>query len=220
MPLNLQVVIQSHPSRAELLPRLLVDLPGAQVVLDPAPNDVQKNPWRTYLACLAALQPDASHLLVIQDDALVCHDFLATVEKVIAARPDSPICLFVPGVGLLRNAILDACYHGRHWAEIPRSAFVPVVAVIYPRGDVEALLAYVEAQPFARGRTSDDANVAEWAKRTRRTVWMTCPSLVDHPDDVKSIMAAPALNGRNPARTACCWAGREEWSPIELDWAT
>lgn len=212
------MVVQSHPSRGDLLPRLLVYLPGAQVVFDPEP-DAKPNPWRTYLACLASLDPDAFHLLVIQDDAIVCLDFLATVEKVIEARPDSPICLFIPGVGLLRQAMLDACYRGKQWAEIPRPAFVPVVAVVWPRADAEALLAYTEAKPFARGRTSDDANVAEWMRVTRRTFWMTVPSLVDHPDDVPSLMNQPWMNGRNPARTACCWAGRE-WSPINLDWAT
>ena len=214
----LQVVVQSHPSRADLLPRLLPDLPGAQTVYDPEP-DGKRNPWRTYLACLGALAPDASHLLVIQDDAIVCLDFMATVEKVIAAHPDSPICLFVPGVGLLRNAMLDACYRGKQWAEIPRPAFVPVVAVVWPRADAEALLAYAEEKPFALGRTSDDANVAEWMRVTRRTFWMTVPSLADHPDDTPSLMNQPAMNGRNPARTACCWAGRD-WSPSQIDWTT
>ena len=215
--MTLALVVQHDPRRADLLPRLLPDLPGAQVVYDPEP-DGKRNPWRTYLACLqAAADSDAGWSLLIQDDAIVCLDFLATVEKVIAARPDSPICLFIPGVGLLRQAMLDACYRGKQWAEIPRPAFVPVVAVVWPRADVEALLAYVEAKPFARGRTSDDANVAEWMRVTRRTFWMTVPSLVDHPDDVPSLMNQPALGGRNPARTACCWAGKE-WSPSQIDW--
>ena len=34
----MQVVVQHDPRRADLLPRLLADLPGAQVVADPDPT--------------------------------------------------------------------------------------------------------------------------------------------------------------------------------------
>ena len=115
--------------------------------------------------------------------------------------------------------MLDACGRDEHWAKIPEQAFVPCVAIVWPRAEAQALLAYSEAKPFARGRTADDANVREWAKITQRTVWMTVPSLVDHPDDVLSLAGQTAMNGRNPARTACCWTGRE-WSPSQIDWAT
>ena len=216
---SLQIVVQHDPRRADLLPRLLPDLPGAQVVSDPDPTNPRRSPWRCYLACLDAIvRSKAETGLVIQDDAIVCRDFLPTVEKVIAAHPDRITCLFIPGTphGGSR-AMLDACARGRQWAELPRQGFVPCVAVIWPRADAETLLVYSDSRPFARGRTADDANVAEWAKITQRTVWMTVPSLVDHPDDVTSLAGQVAMNGRNPARISACWTGRE-WSPSEIDW--
>ena len=216
----LRIVVQHDPRRADILPRLLPDLPGAQVVADPDPTNPKRSPWRCYLACLSEIKSDDSHLLIIQDDALVCLDFLPTVENVIAAHPDRITCLFVPGTphGGSR-AMLDACGRGEHWARIPDQAFVPCVAIVWPRAEAEALLTYSEARPFARGRTADDANVKEWSKIAQRPVWMTVPSLVDHPDDVVSLAGQTAMGGRNPARTACCWAGRE-WSPSQVDWAT
>lgn len=219
-PGHLQIVVQHDPRRADLLPRLLPDLPGAQVVADPEPNDPRRSPWRCYMACLSEIKPDASHLLIVQDDAIACRDFLPTVERVVAVQPRRIVALFVPGtVHGGANAMLEACAAGKHWAEIPRQAFVPVVAVVYPREEAIALLAYSEARPFARGRTADDANVAEWARVTQRTVWMTVPSLVEHPDDAVSLAGQVAMNGLNPARTARCWAGKE-WSPSQIDWAT
>ncbi len=190
------------------------------MVADPDPTNPRRSPWRCYLACLAALERNISHLLIVQDDALVSLDFLPTVEKIIAAHPERIAALFIPGtVHGGSRAMLDACANGQHWAQIPPQAFVPVVAVLWPRAEAEALLAYSEARPFARGRTADDANVREWAKIAQRTVWMTVPSLVDHPDDVVSLAGQTAMGGRNPARTACCWAGRERWSPLEIDWS-
>lgn len=220
--MNLQTVIQSHPSRAELLPRLLADLPDAQVVYDPEPDNPIRSPWRCYLACLeAAAASGTDSTLVLQDDALLCHDFLATVHNVIAARPESMIDLFIPGTDLGgRQVVLKACYAGKNWARLDRAHFVPVVALIWPRADVKALLAYVEAKPFPLKRWCDDANVAQFCRATRREVWATVPSLVEHDDFTPSVIGAAHTNGRNPTRIAACWAGREEWSPIELDWAT
>lgn len=218
--MNLQTTIQSHPSRAVLLPRLLADLPDAQVVYDPEPDNPLRSPWRCYLSCLeAAAASGAESTLVLQDDALLCHDFLATVEKVIAARPESMIDLFIPGTDLGgRQVVLKACYAGKNWARLDRAHFVPVVALIWPRSDVEALLAYVEAKPFPQRRWCDDANVAEFCRATRREVWATVPSLVEHDDFTPSVIGAAHTNGRSPARVAACWSGREEWSPLEIVW--
>lgn len=217
---RLRVVIQHDPRRADLLPRLLPDIPGAQVVADPDPTNPKRSPWRCYLACLSQLKPDDLHLLIIQDDAIVCPDFLPTVGKITAAHPERITCLFIPGtVHGGSRAMLDACHQGGHWAQIPRQCFVPCVAIVWPRAEAEALLTYCESRPFATARTADDANVAEFARVAQRTVWMTVPSLVDHPDDAASLAGQVAMNGRNPARTACCWTGRE-WSPSQIDWAT
>ena len=210
--MSLQIVVQHDQRRAELLPRLLPHLPGAQVVTA-EPGSC----WRTYLACLSALDDDASHLLCIQDDAVPCLDFLPTVERAIAAKPAEILCLFVPGVNVLQRAVLDACNRGEHWAELPKQSFVPVVANVYPRETVEALLQFEAQNPFNARRISDDANIAEFVRRTGRRVLATVPSLVDHDDSVRSLVGTQHTHGRNPTRVAACWTG-EDWSPSEIDW--
>lgn len=212
---RLQVVVQHDDRRAELLPRLLRHLPGARVV-----TAERGSCWRTYLACLRALEKGASHLLIVQDDAVPCPDFLPTVEKVIAARPEAIIALFVSGSKLGgAQEVLDACSRGSNWALLAKNNFVPVVCTAYPRADVEALTAYADANPFSERRTSDDANVYQWMQAAKREAWATVPSLCDHNDFVPSLIGTMHSKGRNPVRRAACWTG-EDWSPSQIDWAT
>lgn len=213
----IQTVIQHDPRRADLLPPLLATLPDAQVVPDPEPESPIRSPWRTYLACLRVLDPDASHLLILQDDAELCRDFAATVELVVAARPDRPICLFVPGVGLMAREVLEACRRGSHWFELNNREWLPTVCVAWPRAHVEKILAFAERRRFPPAKTADDGNLAKWMLEEHIVVYATVPSLVNHPDMEPSLVGTAHWRGMNPARVAACWTGRD-FSPIELDW--
>lgn len=214
---RLAVAIQHHPSRADLLPRILAELPDALVVTDPDPTAHVRSPWRTYRACLDAIPADATHLLVIQDDAVPCRDFAATLVRVIAARPDDALCLFTPGIGLLARAIMDACSRDERWVELPSREWCPVVALVLPRRMVDDLRAWAAGKNLPAWERSDDALMGRFCRESGRRVWATMPSLVDHADDVPSLVGNPAFAGLNPGRVAACWAGRE-WSPLGLDW--
>ncbi len=212
----LQTVIQHHPSRAHLLPALLAALPGAQVIADPDPGNRRRSAWRSYQACLEALEPDASHLLIVQDDAIVCRDFAAALPLLIAARPDDLLCLFAPGAGSHRKRVLQACAAGERWAELdPRQPFIPLVAAVWPRALAERFLAYGPA--FRPTDTSDDGNAWRWAKAEGVRTFACVPSLVEHPDREVSAVGKASFGGRNPARVAACWLGPEA-SALDLAW--
>ena len=212
-------LVQHDPRRADLLRALLADLPvNTEVVADPGAHLPQRSPWRCYQACLErALENGASHTVIVQDDVQVCLDFGATVEKVIAARPDDPICIFTPGIGEHSRRILDACYHSRHWALLDPQLWTPVVCLIWPRPIVERLLVWAEQKQFPPSRFGDDSIIGEFCREEKVSVWATCPSLVEHPDMVRSLVGTAAFGGRNPGRCAACWVGRE-WSPLAVDW--
>ena len=213
--MRIQTVVQHHQSRAHLLPGLLTSLPPGATVI-PDPGGEKPNPWRAYLACLRALELDADSLCVIQDDAIVCRDFPAVLDLVAARHPDVPLVLFVPGVGLHRRRILDACAEGKRFVQMSTAnTFLPCVAILWPRECVEAILAYEAATPFSK--PADDGCLGRWCEVTRTKVLATVPSLVEHPDRERSLVGKLAMGGRNPSRIAACWTG-SDWSPLELEW--
>lgn len=137
------------------------------------------------------------HLLVIQDDAVVCANFAAAVEQVAASNPEHPVCLFL--ARLPRDVSVRATQalkkNQRYVTWVPRS-FVPVVAVLWPRAKAEAFKAWADTSPRTSGRyqpRSDDAMLGLWGALTKQEFRATVPSLVEHPD------LEPSLIGRRPA---------------------
>lgn len=216
--IRLQICVQHDPRRAGLLPPLLAELgPRAKVIVDPGADEPTRSPWRCYAACLRSLQPNATHLAVIQDDAQVCRDFVAALPILIAAHPATPICLFVPGVGNNARKILDACYRESRWAELDPNEFTPVVGMIWPRDHVASILEWTEQKKLPPSRRADDSVIGEWARTTRTRVLACVPSLIEHPDQVVSLVGTAHWGGASPTRVACCWLG-EELSPLSLAW--
>ena len=64
--MKLVVVVQHHPARTDLLPRLLERLDDPLLVVDPGGE--KSSAWRTYRLALRADVEDATHLLVVQDE--------------------------------------------------------------------------------------------------------------------------------------------------------
>ena len=213
--MRVQTVVQHHPSRAHLLPSLLAALPaGTQIVTDPEPAN--RSPWATYLQCLRSLEDDATHLCLIQDDAQPCRDFGRVVDLLARKHRNAPVALFVPGLGNLRRVILNACQRDERYAELPTmTTFVPCVAMLWPREQVESILRYEAVSP-SLGR-ADDGALGRWARATRTQILACVPSICEHPDVTPSLVGRLALSGRNPSRCAACWVG-EEVSPLTLQW--
>ena len=216
--LSIATVVQHDPRRADLLPGLLAELPADTIVVaDPGANDTLRSPWRCYRACLEALPDDASHLVVIQDDAQVCLDFPEVLERVVAARPDDPIALFTPGVGSHALKVMEACRRGQHWCDLERRMWVPVVAICWPRDQVGRVLAFADRKQYPASRWGDDSIIGDYAREEGVTVKACVPSIVEHSDVAASLVGTAAMGGKNPARIAACWAGRV-WSPLAVSW--
>jgi len=199
--IRLSVSIQHHPARAGLLRRSAHLEPD--VVCDPEPNG-PRNPWRTYRQCLLLTPPEATHRLVLQDDAIVCDHFLETMQLVLEARPNSMLALFVPGSH--RAAALDmyrACERDECFFPFPfhTGSWVPVVALVWPAHTIPPFLEWAALKYPVTKRRADDAIVGSYAREHRTEVLATVPSLVDHPDDVPSLIGN-RMNERS--RMAVC----------------
>lgn len=210
-------VIQHHPSRAWLLPKLIERLAplSPTVVRDPRWNDLHWDAWRAYRNCLTQASHDGTHVLVIQDDVVPCHNFGKAVPLVLNAKPDQIVCFYVGG-GAIGAPVIRAGNACAHWTVLPRHLWLPVVATAIPVPIVQDLLIWAQTDTHALKARSDDSVLGRYARQRHHPIWATVPNLVQHPDKVTSLVRRRAAAGRDRHRVAACWIGDED--PLSIDW--
>ena len=160
--------------------------------------------------------------MVIQDDAVVCQNFGAAVERIAEVVPDNPVCLFYPG-GKMRSArsYRNAVTRKRPFFILSRGDFIPVVAVLWPREKVTHLMEWVQGRRIPGLREpyrSDDAVTGAWMRHTKQDVYVTLPSLVQHPDDVAPVKDGhhSAAHGADRSRIALSFC---EGDALGIEWS-
>lgn len=184
------------------------------------------NPWEGYQRALQRgldLPTNPTHLLVLQDDVVLCRHLPRAVREIAKSKPSDPVVLFTSYVPMhLAHECRLAMKFGDKRYVLFRGGnrLCPVVAVMWP---IEAARDFLEWTTSSRlpgdtlpsGPRSDDAVVGEWVRRTGRTVWVTVPSLVEHPDEEDSIWKGPQTGPGG--RKALFWIGPDA-NPLDLDW--
>lgn len=123
----------------------------------------------------------ATHICVLQDDAVPILNFVNTAHQAIAARPDDLVSLYVgtgrPGPdAVLKNAQVNAERYAGAWLEDVNLLWG--VGVVMP-----AEWAYRFSEHEPEGLDYYDNRLGFWWKRrTGRKVQYVWPSLVDHAD--------------------------------------
>ena len=209
--------IQHAAGREAPLNRLLQLLPPAvEVITDHGPD---VNPWRGYQLCLSNL-PDEGHVCVLQDDTLVGKNFVEAVERIAAANPDAPVCLFCGGLPARTAHRVRQAIGREPYVDLAPNDFMPVVAVLWPVQVAHAFLTWTIENPKRLPRwpvvRSDDAVAGRWLRFARQRVRVSVPSLVEHPDDVASTIGKPARAGKDRGRVAIHWI--RDGDPLEIDW--
>jgi hypothetical protein len=181
------------------------------------------NPWEGYqLALQRGLEdPGPTHLLVLQDDVALCRNLPRAVELIAQSKPDDPVVLFISRLPAgaayrVRRAMMAG---DRYVALTGGDKFCPVVAMLWPVTAARRFLdwAAVSKLPgYPRPARSDDAVVGQWIRRTGAKVWVSVPSLVEHPDNVRSIWGQRASWGKDKGRIALHWIGEQD--PLSLNW--
>lgn len=179
--------------------------------LAPLPTEVvthesdPPNPWAGYRLCLEK-PPRCSHLLIVQDDVVPAANFAAGVKQIAASKPDAPVCLFLGR--LPRDAssrAQRAMKMNVRYVTLSWRSFLPVVAVLWPRHKLLEFAEWAAENPRLPAQNeprSDDAMGGRWKMVTRQTVYACVPSIVEHPDQVPSIIGVRQQWGSTPGRTA------------------
>ena len=196
--------VQHHPSRNGLLPALLA-------ALEPLPVEVvthssePPNPWEGYKLCLSDL-PDCSHVLILQDDAQPVRNFVLALEQIAQRHPGTPVVLFLSGVpsATAVKARRLAKRGAVRYIPLGPSAFVPLVAVLWPR---EKAVQFLNWSRTARNMTrADDGNAGRWMKATHQPFLVTVPSLVEHDESQPSVKGGRQYSGGDRGRRAALLA--------------
>ncbi len=190
---RISVRIQHHPERVGLPRRLIAQLGAFEDVLvvpDPEPDGLL-DAWRAHRACLEALPADATHLLLLQDDALPVERFASLLSHAVEERPNDVLCAFAPGFGYLRTQFTQASLGRERFVPLRVGAFVPCVAIVYPRAFIAGLLEWVDHRSTDRQkrrlRGADDGVLAMYCRHARIHPLLIVPSIVEHDAAVQSV---------------------------------
>lgn len=218
--MNLSIAIQTHPHRVTMAAALAYRIGGAEVVQDPDPLG-GRSAWRCYRRCLELTPADATHRLIVQDDTKVCNQFVEAATNAVRARPGRLILFYVGGSPVrYASAVLDACRRDEVWAELDGRHWCPVVATCWPVHLIPLMLGYADEQGWVNRYPADDEIVGRFLRSIDECPVATVPSLVEHPDHVKSLVGMRASHGEDPSRVAACWIGDcDECDPSEIDWS-
>jgi hypothetical protein len=191
--MTLAVVVVSHPARSDAALYLAAQVGGALVV------DDGRGEWATHERALEwAAGQDASHALVVQDDAVPVPRMLDHARAAVDAYPDGPIGLYVgrsrPRAAQVQRAVEQADLVGASWLEA--DSLLWGVATIFPTADLPGLLEWCR-----RAALPYDQRIGLWYRRQRRPVRYAWPSLVDHADGPSLIPGRPRREPRTAWRT-------------------
>lgn len=181
------------------------------MIQDPEP-DGRSSAWRTYRECLRWCPGDATHLLILQDDVIACPGLRRAAAAAAAARPGRLISFWqgrAPSDTARR--LVAASQSGAPFCEVQRKRWIPTVALMWPTAFVRPFLEWADDLP--KHWRADDSVVGEWAgMENDHGCLVTVPSLVEHLDDVRSLVGA--YQGHHTKRTAACFIGDvsvDEW---------
>lgn len=203
--------IMAHPDRAHLVDELWASL-GVRVPVHwddegPASGNSDRV-WRTARGGWNLANPHADWHVLIQDDAVLCADFLAGMERALEYVPeDAVVCPYLGQGGAVAHRWArigeEANRRGASW--VLSSKLMWGVAICLPTRLIPEMIARADAM----AGVPDDMRVAGWVQRRHAEVWYPWPSLVDH-RPVPSITKHRAADRRA--------VRHHKGSALEIDW--
>lgn len=203
---RLSVAVMAHPARAAQVEELCARLDRRVRIV----WDEKQDRWDTGRRSQLAFDPEATHHLVVQDDAVVPRDFIAGVERACGYIPQgAAMSLYLgavrPHSARIARAVRVAGHdvswivmRDLHWG----------VGVVLPTGIIQQLIRDSDRRPNI---AEYDRRMSRWLVGRQIEVWYTWPSLVDH-------RHGPSLVAHGDRRHAHEFIG-EDASALDVDLA-
>lgn len=203
---NLSIAVMGHISRADTLrPGVIDGLDGAPYtdILDDHPAG--SGLWETARIAWETIPPGATHHLVLQDDVLLCRDFIPFVLWFIERLPTESLMPFVMGHTLYDlSRAKDVC-----WFKLIPGVYGQ--AMVKPVSEIRLGLSWLETHVRIEYKY-DDRRWCFWQMVTNRPVWCPSPAALQHVGE-QSVLGHPGLRNRQAA-----YALTPEQSALDVDW--
>ncbi|WP_017558246.1 hypothetical protein [Nocardiopsis baichengensis] len=190
---RLSAAVMAHPQRAGTARSLADRLPefGAEVVWDPDP-DGPPSALRSARAAWAAAPPEATHHLVLQDDALPVDGFGDRLTALLRARPEAAFSLFTEWGSRTSHAVRIAAMRGFTLAPVVDD-YVPCVGLVLPTATARAFAEYAATRQGSG--EPDDVALLRFLADHGTEVLIPVANLLGH-DDRDSIVGNGVMGRR------------------------
>ncbi len=182
--MKISITIMAHPKRIKQAEKLLYELqeyPFSEISIT---LDTANDEWHTGERSLRAGIGSGSWHVVIQDDAILTPEFYTNLVGAINNVPSKSLISLYTGtarpLGKRVKKAVDKAYYAT-W--LKHYILFWGVGILIPTDHIEPLLEFVE------GREEDyDLRIGYFYQRNMLPVYYTMPSLVNHDDDLGSLI--------------------------------
>lgn len=186
----LSISVQAHVRRKDFFPYLKEKLGDIPFAVD----DGSLKVWGNRKAALALAPTDSKYHLVVQDDAVLCEDFLKKANEFINRMdkiyPDENLAFQLYHGYRPQHDLKSEMFPARDKGYIRRRFLSWGVAIVIPTRLIPDLIAFGNGYPAWQ----DDTKIKHWlAHRGMPTIW-PIPCLVDHRQNHETPSLVPGRN--------------------------
>lgn len=185
--MNISVAIMAHPKRraaAEALYNKVIQYPFVAPAII---YDEKNEEWDTGERSMRYGVGKADWHLVIQDDAILTPDFYSNIEGAIAAVPTKvAMSLYTGTVRPLPDRVKRAVTNAPAGSFLQHYMMMWGVGILLPSWHIEPMLDFINEPKYSD--TPYDQRIGVFYQRNRLPIYYTVPSLVDHDDDIGSLI--------------------------------
>lgn len=167
-------------------------------------DDDRAGPWANALKAWTRPKSGATHQLVLQDDIVICRNFVKTVERLCELRPNHPLSLFT-----MRKGSADAIERGTQWVQVEYGVWGQ--ATVLPTSLIPKMLRWNRENVHEDYRM-DDSRISLWMEANRIPAFAPAPNIVDHLDGHSVVGHKTPLS-----RKSRSFIG-EETDGLSVDW--
>lgn len=212
--MRVTATIMAHPKRREAALSLALQLGQYPFADTTITWDEQNNEWHTGERALRSGANKGDWHLVIQDDAVLTPELFANIEATVVAVPTkSVISLYAGKVRPLAERVQLAVDKAPDGSFLSHYMMMWGVAILIPSSHIEPMLEFIDDPKYSD--TAYDQRVGIFYQRNRLAIYYAMPSLVDHNDDLGSLIGnSYAAEPRVAHRLA---QGRIAWTDTVID---